>query len=347
MAYVNVTSVAGPTGVVQAIRDFAINTLTGWSSPRDMQAPQSGEGSSGGNDAGGLELVLVKNNIMVGLRSTTTAQSAGRIFMWDGLPPWTGLVTLDQLPGNSGILTSDTQYNQASVTATTRHCNKLGIGTFPNVYLFGANSPKSYIHCVIEFQSGSYAHLAFGEMDKVGTWTGGEYYGAGFWSQGGGDIDIPQSIEHQEHFTSHQYNAGTMKGSIRCVTTSPTSNWLVMGSTTNAIRNSVQTRASTVTGPRGEWMSEQLMRIRTSPFSGLTPLVPIQVFFLDIGLTPDVYHYLGQIRDVRGINMTTLTPAELITIGGDDWMVFPMRVRNGAAASENSSVLGFAYKKIP
>jgi len=63
--------------------------------------------------------------------------------------------------------------------------------------------------------------------------------------------------------------------------------------------------------------------------------------------SPTTLRWIGQIPDVRMINMTNLTDGQVFSIGSDTWQVFSMASKNGSTGQENSAVAGYAYKQIP
>lgn len=338
MPFSNVTSVAGPDDALTEIRNFISGSLTGWTFHRDLTSPPVGEDS-----AGGRELAASKGNILFGLRSTTTGASSGNLFLFDGVPPWSSS-NLDEMPGNSGIRVSDTQYDDT--LATARYWNEVG-GTWPNLWMFGADSPQSYVHVVAEVSAGFYYHLAFGELIKQGTWTGGEYYSAQYWNRTAIVIDIPDSSGHTALFdalttqTTQERNA-----TIRASTTSPTSSWVGASRQTDVVVNSVQRRSGFFGGVRGGWMAGGLWNAGVQELSGFSLLFPITAWFNDAGPSPDAASFLGQVPDVFGVNMESIDPQEVLTFGGDDYRVFPLASKLGAVDTPNSGLYGLAYREV-
>lgn len=51
------------------------------------------------------------------------------------------------------------------------------------------------------------------------------------------------------------------------------------------------------------------------------------------------------------VNMKNLVPGEAITIGTDEWVVFPVKKKgaalNGPQGEVNSWTFGYAYRKVP
>lgn len=336
MANVTAASIAGPDAVLTNIRDFINVTLTGWTLHANLAAPPTSE-----DTAGGRELIASKGDVLFGLRSTTTGTSNGNLFLFDGNGVYSGGDNIDEMTGNSGIRVTDAQYDDTSPLA--RLWNEVGVGTWPNIWIFGANSP-SYWHLVAEISSGVFRHMWVGELSpKVGTWTGGAYYGAQFWDLTPSTIDQPDSAGHRMPMDSRG-GSGSRTTTVHCATLTPTSNWLEVGTTIDAVLNSVQRAAAEGFGVRGNLGNNDWFNTGVSALSGISYFSPIGCFYRDLSDNPDSYHHLGFVPDVKSVNMESIDPASTITIGGDTYRVFPMSAKNGADATNNSGVHGLAYR---
>lgn len=336
MANVTATSVAGPDGVLTNVRNFINSTLSGWTLHVDLAAPPMGEGS-----AGGRELVASKGDVLFGLRSTTSGTSSGNLFLFDGNGSWSSS-NIDEMPGNSGIRVSDAQYDDTNVDA--RHWNEVG-GTWPNIWLFGDDSPNHW-YLVAEVSTGIFRHMWVGELSpKIGTWTGGAFYGAHFWTQSVSQIDNPDSANHTLPFDSVLGAGGGRFTTIHCATTTPTSSWVALGnSTVNLVLNSVQRASGVAFGVRGNLGSVDWFSAGVSSLSGITFFSPIGAFYRDTTDNPDTYHALGFVPNVLAVSMESLDPAQTLSIGGDTYRVFPLCAKNGAVDAHNSGLYGLAYR---
>jgi hypothetical protein len=59
---------------------------------------------------------------------------------------------------------------------------------------------------------------------------------------------------------------------------------------------------------------------------------------------------VGHFPDVRAVNMKNLVPSSTLTLGGDDWLIFPMTEKKDPNISDglpNSGWAGLAYLKVP
>lgn len=336
MANTNHTSVSGPDGALTHIRNFINSTLTGWTLHRDLTSPPAGE-----DTAGGRELAASKGDVLFGLRSTTSGTSSGNLWLFDGAGSWSA-GNLDEMVGNSGIRVTDAQYDDATPPSGARMWNDVG-GTWPNLWIYGQDSsPSSFVHCVAEVSADVFHHLWIGELVKFGSWTGGAYYATQYWDKNASRIDQPDSNFHGVPFdglaTSNPYLCTT----VHCViSTSPAGNW-ISGQNTDTTLNSVQRKAGLFSPLRGQWGID-IWRPDPSPLSGQAILQQPMAWYRDLSTTPDEFHPLGYVPNVRILNMRNLSPGETITLGSDTWKVFPLSRYLGPDAGNNSGLHGIAY----
>jgi hypothetical protein len=91
-------------------------------------------------------------------------------------------------------------------------------------------------------------------------------------------------------------------------------------------------------------MARAFGRIGSSNAQGLVPGYPITCF-AQTGAS-DLY-FLGSMPDVRGINIQYYVGGDTITIDGDDWVMFPSRIKGEFNSSGTSKYQGMMYKKVP
>lgn len=332
------TSISGPDGALTHIRNFINGTLTGWTLHRDLTSPPGGEDS-----AGGRELAASKGDVLFGLRSTTAGTSSGNLWLFDGAGSWSA-GNLDEMVGNSGVRVTDAQYDDTAASFTTghRYWNEVG-GTWPNLWIYGQDSsPSSFVHVVAEVEADVFYHLWIGELLKYGTWTGGAYYATQFWNRNASIIDQPDSSSHAVPFDGRAHTTTPLATTIHCsISDSPSGDW-ISGRSSDNVLNSVQRKAGMFSPLRGQWGVDK-WRPDPSPLSGQAILQRPEAWYREVGTTPDEFHPLGYVPNVRVLNMRNLAPGEVITLGGDDWKVFPLSRYLGPDAGNNSGVHGIAY----
>ena len=337
MANFTASSVSGPDGFLTHIRNFINTTLTGWTLHIDLAAPPTGE-----DTAGGRELVASKGDVLFGMRSTTAGESSGNLYLFDGNGVYSSMDNIDEMTGNSGIRVTDAQYG--AFASAARFWNVVG-GTWPNVWIFGANSPN-FFYCVAEIATGIFRHMWVGELSpKVGTWTGGAFYASQFWDLSPSQIDNPDSASHACPFDSKAASFARTT-TVHCETLTPTSDWVILSVASDSTLNSVQRSAGRGCGMRGNLGQNDWFNTGVSALSGTSYFTPISAFYRDLSDNPDTYHHLGFAPDVKMVNVESINPAELITIGGDSYRVFPLAAKNGVNAANNSGLYGLAYREF-
>jgi len=328
------TNVADFDDLLGEIRTFLAATGD-WTIHRDLLTPDEGVAS------GGRILVVSNGDVLAGLRSTTTGVGAGRLYLFDGIPPYSGTPNLDALPGNSGISLTDGEYNSAT-PASARVFTSAFSGPFPTAFLF-SDDPSTYCHVVVEVTAGKYRQLMFGNLHKFGTWTGGGYYASHRWDTGSSNIDVPNSSTHTVPFDS-----GSSLQSGGMWTIHYEGGGFVWGAPLQGTLNGVHRRR--VRGSVRGGCGNLFRSIQESAFSGLVALNPITVWPVTTTDTPITTRCAGRVPDVAEINMRHFAPGESYFIGSDEWIVFPAATKGLPAARldvENSGYYGLAYLVRP
>lgn len=331
MPYTHLTNVADFSTLVGEIRDFMVATGD-WTIHQDLLTPDEGVAS------GGVQLVASCGDVLVGLRSTQSGVGANRLYLFDGIPPYAG-GPIDSLAGNSGILYSDAVINSASEPSAVRHIQQVA-GPYPNAHLF-SDDPSTYVHVAIEVQTGIWKHLAFGNLIKFGTWTGGGYYGAEYWSTSPTSISNPADPNHYFPFDNNATSAQGKQWTVHYAD-GGAANWLQCGTVAVSL-NSVARQAA-----RGSFRGGTAYLFKhyaESSFSGRIPLAPVLIQRHRTEDSPSTMRWIGQVPDMRRVNITNLAPAESLLIGSDEYLCFPLVAKNGASGQFSSGVEGIAYLK--
>ena len=261
-----------------------------------------------------------------------------------------------------------------SATAPGNHTNDSGTGeisavdtTLDNAKGFNCDDSNggtywffedaTYIHCVIEYKANWYEHFGFGILNKAGTWTGGEYsYG----QQRGGKVETGAS--DADSVVYHWLLDGAFGSTIAtnqkfCSTMRAESlpgqsageRWILAGRPDQAVSANDRggnTRYHFQGGFRAGSDANYICRFESDNSTGFNPMYDIKCWWKD--QTPaDDWYYLGNMKDVRGINVKFFSGGDEITVGSDTWVVFPARYKNDAGfAGADTGNLGIAYKKV-
>lgn len=201
-------------------------------------------------------------------------------------------------------------------------------------------------HAVVQYAGGKYRHFGLGEIITDGSYVGGEFAEGTYWSQNVGDILYPYNLGHTYPFdgqvgTNYGVNGGhsVVRGDYPGASTPQ---WRYFS------RNSTLTqyaRGTTRDGFSGDSHSTTYgpMRDSANNFNGRTVFLPIYCFCYD---GTSKWHPLGYVDNVRTAEMTNHSPGDTVVIAGDNWKVFPISQKNGAAGQENSGTYGMAYKVV-
>lgn len=331
MPYTALANVASYDALLGEIRNF-LNATGDWTIHQNLITPDEGVAS------GGRQLVMSNGDCLVGLRSTDTGVGTNRLYLVDGIPPYaSGPTTFDSLNNNSGPKYSDAVINSANQPGF-RHLQQFA-GPFPTAHLF-TNDPSTYCHVAIEVQAGVWKHLCFGNMIKFGTWTGGAYYACTRWALGESEIDNPSTNSHHVPFDSGPCSDASAEWTVHYVHGSDL--WIAPTETA-----AFTTQRRLGYGAFRGGYGHAFKSLPESLFSGLIPLAPAFFQAVRASDVPPTTRFIGQVPDVRQVNITNLQPNEILSIGSDDWRCYPLAAKNGGNDQYNSGFNGIAYKVIP
>jgi hypothetical protein len=334
MPYTELTNVASYDALLTEIRDF-LSATGDWTFHQNLTSPDEDSSPT----AGGHQLVASNGDVLFGLRSTTSGPGANVLYLFDGVPAYSASA-IDSLPNNSGNRYSLSDIGQAG-GAGIRRLQQFA-GPFPKAYLF-TNDPSTYLHVVVEVQAGVFRHLMVGNAVKYGTWTGGGYYAATYWVSlaDANDVDQPNNSASTVPFDSNGLTGIGWTLHFERTSLSPQTKWLAAeaASTFNGVK-----RRKGAGSFRGGW-GRAIGNLRESLFSGLIPLAPVMLQYVQETDDPDTVHFVGSLPDTRMVNITNLAPADSILIGSDEYVCFPLVTKNGATDFYNTGVMGVAYKK--
>lgn len=268
-------------------------------------------------------------------------------FRWDtGTPANVGIynhlayINSSTVPGShtddsgNGTVTSFTN-------ATANNSRRISLDNDTNNYWFFEDD--DYIHCVVEPVAGTFRHFGFGQIVKVGTWTGGEYaYGMqGNSSVSTSDAQLLDGLSRGAGVSTFQ---ATMH--VESLPGQGASKWAVVwggGATSIGNDRAGNVREFVQGGMRSGPMLFPFAKWSATPLQGLIPLTPIWCFYRRTNSSPTTSVYpLGYMKDVRAINVRHHNAADELLIGSDTWVVFPSGIKNTGDAGNQ----GIAYKKV-
>jgi len=350
MAYSSSTSITDQSDLMTQVSTFAVST-NGWTQDN--------------YDAGNKKMSLHKGNVYVH-------------FWWDdtssGGSTYGKSIGMYQSLGYIGSGTaqyahtddSQTGANSASDLCEERGIKYIGDGPYTSLHMFG-HTDIDVIYCVLEYAPGLYRHFGFGNLDKVGTWTGGEFVYGHHWSpqNGGPYLGDPDGPVHSVgldgcHWTGvsyhgYSYNAGAtlhVEGLPNQTTQNP--KWGVVGQadtlasvSSRRVGRDGNDRAPIQGAFRGGIGLSQFGWALVDVSKGYIPICPMEILYYDyLGTNSNNLYYLGRMHNIGHVQMRGMDPQQAITIGADTWRVFPgVRQSKTSSYNEESWNMGIIYKQ--
>lgn len=246
-------------------------------------------------------------------------------------------------------------------------------GSWSGHHLFtdgDAGTDASYIHAVIQISTRKWRHFHIGRVEKYGTWVGGNYMFGHMVNQAGGSITDPYDQTHVMPFggiRADNASSGPMKaGAVHCegFAGSGVNNAVIWLTSTTLGISRVSARSKTTGNVNqsnydmghckvmnyANHLGGGLQIIAKSLLANASPLVPMTVMGKFEFNANESWAALGTIPDVFRVNMQNFTPGETITIGTDDYVIFPAvnsDIINTVNGDEYTGYEGYAYKVIP
>jgi hypothetical protein len=284
----------------------------------------------------------VDRNALVGSLRTVTLHKSG-----DYIHLWNTAVDHFFMRGSTGYDGLETPDNQPGMSETRAQCNCYD-GPFGEVFFFADDSPAEHFHVVINIDGIRYRHATFGMLDKFGAYTGGTYFDAIHWDDADGTANgNPLDLDHHQLFSCSSA-ANTNIGAVRCDLDGETdyfAGFANPGELTGP--NATGGFGSENAGEGGSYgdgfRTKSAFYDRSiNTWTGRTPLQHIQI---RVQRADNFYTPIGEVPNIRFLNMTRYVAGEEFTLGADTWKVFPWIKQGGTAP--HSQQFAFAYKKVP
>lgn len=229
-------------------------------------------------------------------------------------------------------------------------------GPYPSYHLFENNASPAYLHVVVETEAGVYKHFGFGELSKIGDWTGGEYcyghYQDNLVNQSATANDTTMLLDGV--FTGNLANTGQRAATIH-VEGLPgmgaSDKWgAVIGTRTPSnLASDLDGNGNPLThivgGFRGGPVARAWGQLTDgSNLIGFVPMYPIHAMHYQTSVNR--VRFLGTLPDVRGVSIRNFADAEEVVIGSDTWILFPSGRRTAENLAYRTYHQGIAYKKV-
>ena len=207
-----------------------------------------------------------------------------------------------------------------------------------------------YVHTVIETQPGIYSYICFGILDKYGTYTGGEYIAGSNWQYSTNVVNSPEA-NHTYLFDNDSKNSNYGGGhTIRVEVDGKryfyNNIYIAAGKYCTGI---IKLAANRATYSVTEVPNSKEFLATPNIFNQVTPLLNTPIY---IERGNNLHSPIGEVKGLRTINMKNYNHKDIITLGADNWMVFPAKkktlVRDSTTGdtTPNSWLFGYAFKKF-
>lgn len=210
-------------------------------------------------------------------------------------------------------------------------------------FMTGAERGADYLYVVVEVTSGIYKHIGVGKLVSLGTLTTGMFAYASSWGYTASQIDLPLSTYHSWPFDSGEASVRNGPGTqIRADSDGVTPRWYDGSNQFSfgaRFGGGVRTLSSTLGQLRGTVYPMGLYG--ASAITGRTLLMPAWLYG---ERASNLSSPLGFPPGIRWVKLDYLTPGDVLTLGTDQWKVFPVIRKNGSTGQVNSGTYGYAYK---
>jgi len=237
----------------------------------------------------------------------------------------------DNQPGNSKNHTTNNnsayRYNPYAQT---------GAGPFVVYHLFAASD---YLHLTVEIASGQFRPLFIGTLDKRGAvYNGGQYVCGSYESPSDKGINRGYSLYPFDGFNGY-YPAQASRIRLDAQDGAPSPDWLFFSSGGSYPRYAAGLGRGYCSNNHP---SSLLVETSANALTGGTLLIPCTIYTVG---AENRTRMIGEVKDFAVCRMDYLSPGDTITVGQEQWRVFPP-IERTALDAQGSGMVGYAYKVI-
>ena len=225
---------------------------------------------------------------------------------------------------------------------------ELSVTAIPAYHFF--QDGDTVIVC-IEYQSGKYQWLIFGCLEKIGTYTGGQFFSGSL-----GSFDPSYQLlaagQHQTVFLAANalayiyYGNGAVYLNVDSVAAWRTSGYNGSESPGQPYHHSVcfsgmepnANKADVVGRAHSNTLTGFFDTRSPNHYNSLAPFIPVYTLCWRASTN---WSMVGWPKSIRTINIQDYDPADEIVLGTDTWMIFPSHSK-----ADVDPVIGFAVKKV-
>ena len=213
-------------------------------------------------------------------------------------------------------------------------------------FVSGAERGCDYLYVIVEVTSGIFKHIGVGKLVSLGALSTGMFAHACRWnySTASNTISTAESAQHAVPWDSTETTSRPGPSTqLRADSDGVTPRWYDCtsgGSFGNRMGGGVRSSGSNSAGSVRTTLNNPGIA-GASTITGRTVLLPAWVYG---ERTADLGSPLGYPPHLRWVKLDYLNPGDVLTIGTDQWKVFPVIRKNGTTGQVNSGTFGYAYK---
>jgi hypothetical protein len=312
------------TGTPTSLSDFlnSLNTFAvsaGWTSDFNGVAHFSG--------ASDYYLAVHKDSCYLGYYVPNTAASPGTLTL--------------QLWGATGYAGSTIPSAQAGASTNPALMFPPPAGPYSAYHFFStATSGVDYLHALLEYSSGNFLHIHGGCLNPIGGATPATYTTGTRWSAlsaGNSSSDGGPNVGNFTPFSAENASGsgqGWQLFQVRA-TVDSVARWFWPG-------NASPARA--IGAVRSGSKNVHAFAREPNTLNQLVPFIPLSLYLERAA--GQIYSYIGDVIDMRWLNLANNQAKDEITIGSDTWKVFPVISKQpiGSATAATANY-GFAFRK--
>jgi hypothetical protein len=215
-------------------------------------------------------------------------------------------------------------------------------GAFTAYWFFEGDD---YCHVVVEIEAGRFRHMQFGTLSKACTFTGGTYVMGTQLFYSTITPSNPDSMSNVFPWASNS-SSSVARNFIRADAGDGVQ-WhsSYQSDTYRHCGMWREVNSSTGSEPYRVGFIRRMLEVTPSAINGLPVLLAPRALVRKVN---GLFANLGVPKDLRLVAMDNHQPGNIMTIGSDEWYLFPWTIRSTTTAdvtTDKSGYYGFAYRK--
>jgi len=252
-------------------------------------------------------------------------------------PPVSGANTVIQLFGATGYSGASAPGAQAGSSVNSSNLAPAPPGPFTAYHFFSTSGGPAYLHALLEYSSNNFLHVHGGALNAVGGASPATYTAATQWSAlaGGSSSVDGGGLGNFTPFSAEASSGSGYRQFQILATVDAVQRWFYPDAATP--------RRAVGAVKRGSRNVHAFAR-EPNTLNQLVPFIPLSLYLER--LAGGIYSYVGDVYDMRWMNLANNQAKDEITVGADTWKVFPViaKLPFGAPTAATNNY-GFAFRK--